>query len=107
MDENMSQAARHALRNTQVSRSTVSKKIKALDGIQTLIWHANADNAVEGSLNLGLHYRHDDPDRPWGRKPAWYVFQAFGTEHESEVLDQYLPVIGVSQWSEIMHQVNE
>ena len=32
MDENMSQAARHALRNTIVSRSTVSKKIKALDG---------------------------------------------------------------------------
>lgn len=32
MNENMSQSARHALRNTQVSRSTVSKKIKALDG---------------------------------------------------------------------------
>lgn len=32
MDENMSQAACHALRNTQVSRSTVSKKIKVLDG---------------------------------------------------------------------------
>jgi hypothetical protein len=32
MDENMSQAARHALRNTIVSRSTVSKKIKVLDG---------------------------------------------------------------------------
>lgn len=32
MDKNMSQAARHALRNTQVSRSTVSKKIKVLDG---------------------------------------------------------------------------
>ena len=32
MDENMSQSARHALRNTVVSRSTVSKKIKALDG---------------------------------------------------------------------------
>lgn len=28
----MSQAARHALRNTQISRSTVSKKIKVLDG---------------------------------------------------------------------------
>ena len=28
MDENMSQAARHALRNTIISRSTVSKKIK-------------------------------------------------------------------------------
>lgn len=31
MDENMSQSARHALRNTIVSRSTVSKKIKTLD----------------------------------------------------------------------------
>ena len=31
-EENMSQAARHALRNTIVSRSTVSKKIKVLDG---------------------------------------------------------------------------
>src|SRR5574344_441749 len=32
MDENMSQAGKHALRNTIISRSTVSKKIKALDG---------------------------------------------------------------------------
>lgn len=32
MDENMSQSARHALRNIQVSRSTVSKKIAKLDG---------------------------------------------------------------------------
>lgn len=32
MNENMSQAAKHALRNTILSRSTVSKKIKVLDG---------------------------------------------------------------------------
>ena len=32
MSENMSQAARHALRNTVISRSTVSKKMKVLDG---------------------------------------------------------------------------
>lgn len=32
MSENMSQAARHALRNTIISRSTVSKRIKVLDG---------------------------------------------------------------------------
>ena len=32
MDENMSQSARHALRNTVISRSTVSKKIASLDG---------------------------------------------------------------------------
>ena len=32
MDENMSQSAHHALRNTIVSRSTVSKKLAKLDG---------------------------------------------------------------------------
>ena len=32
MSENMSQAARHALRNITIHRSTVSKKIKVLDG---------------------------------------------------------------------------
>ena len=32
MSENMSQAARHALRNTIISRSTVSKKLSKLDG---------------------------------------------------------------------------
>ena len=32
MDENMSQSARHALRNTIISRSTVSKKMGKLDG---------------------------------------------------------------------------
>lgn len=32
MDENMSQAARHALRNVVISRSTVSKKLAKLDG---------------------------------------------------------------------------
>lgn len=37
MSENMSQAACHALRNTVVSRSTVSKKIKVLNGSITEI----------------------------------------------------------------------
>lgn len=32
MEENMSQSARHALRNTIISRSTVSKKMAKLDG---------------------------------------------------------------------------
>lgn len=32
MEENMSQSARHALRNTQISRSTVSKKMAKLNG---------------------------------------------------------------------------
>ena len=83
------------------------KKVEKLSAIQTLIWHASSDNDVEGNLNLGLHYRENDPKNPWGRKPAWYVFQAFETAREREVLDQYLPVVGVKSWDDIMHQVND
>ena len=47
MSENMSQAARHALRNTSVSRSTVSKKLKVLDGsINEVIYKSNTQPDV-------------------------------------------------------------
>lgn len=83
------------------------KKVEQLPGIQTLIWHALQDSAVEGNLNLGLHYAKDYANDPWGKKPSWYVYQAYGTANESAVLDQYLPVIGVSKWSDIIHQVTD
>ena len=42
MNENMSQAAKHALRNIIISRSTVSKKLKVLDGsIEEIITKSN------------------------------------------------------------------
>lgn len=83
-------------------------KVKRLSGIQTLIWHAISDNDVEGNLNLGLHYRRNDPKYgEWGRKPSWYVYQAFGTVKESEVLDPYLKYVGVNNWDEIMHDVTD
>lgn len=48
MDENMSHAARHALRNTPVSRSTVSKKIKGLDGsiVETITKSTNQPDVL-------------------------------------------------------------
>ena len=47
MSENMSQAAHHALRNTSVSRSTVSKKLKVLDGsINEVIYKSNTQPDV-------------------------------------------------------------
>lgn len=91
------------LREQAACAAYALKKVEALSGIQTLIWHASTDNETEGNLNLGLHYRENHPGNPWGRKPAWYVFQAFGTEREREVLDQYLPIIGVSDWNNILH----
>lgn len=56
MDENMSQAARHALRNTQVSRSTVSKKIGKLDG--TIIENITRTNNQPDILYIEMDEIH-------------------------------------------------
>ena len=93
------------LREQAACAAYALKKVRNLSAIQTLIWHASTDNDVEGNLNLGLHYRENYTPDPWGRKPAWYVFRAFGTADENAVLDPYKSVVGISDWSEIMHQV--
>ena len=93
------------LREQAACAAYALKKVRNLSAIQTLIWHASTDNDVEGNLNLGLHYRENYTPHPWGRKPAWYVFRACGTADENAVLDPYKSVVGISDWSEIMHQV--
>ena len=77
------------------------KKVNALEGIDGIQWHNWRDNRAEGGLRIGLRRFSDDTESPSGPKPAWYVWQAAGTPSESSVLDQYLPVIGLSSWSEI------
>lgn len=99
--------SQESLRDQAACAAYALKKVEQLSGIQTLIWHSLSDNDVEGNLNLGLHYRKNDPTDPWGKKPSWYVYQAYGTANESAVFDLYLPVVGVSTWSEIIHPVTD
>ena len=47
----------------------------------------------------------DDETDPGGVKPAWEVWKAAGTEKEDEVFAPYLKVIGLNDWSEIFHKV--
>lgn len=56
MDENMSQSARHALRNTEVSRSTVSKKIAKLDG--TIVENINKSTDQSNILYIEMDEIH-------------------------------------------------
>ena len=56
MDENMSQSARHALRNTVISRSTVSKKIGKLDG--TIIENITRTNNQPDILYIEMDEIH-------------------------------------------------
>lgn len=56
MSENMSQSARHALRNVEVSRSTVSKKIAKLDG--TIIENITKSNNQPDVLYIEMDEIH-------------------------------------------------
>lgn len=96
------------LNNQAACAAYALNKVKRLSAIETLIWHAIADNDTEGSLNLGLHYRQQDIEHgSFAPKPSWYVYQAFGTPNEATILDPYKRLIGITDWDEIIHQVND
>ena len=80
------------------------KKIKYLDGIDGFQYHNWQDNRREGGLRIGLRRFPDDAEDPSGIKPVWYVYQAFGTDKEKEVYDQYKEMIGIQSWDEIRYQ---
>ncbi|MGB6152492.1 MAG: DUF5722 domain-containing protein [Pricia sp.] len=82
------------------------KKIKYLEGIDAFQYHNWQDNRQEGGLRIGLRRFPDDADDPGGIKPVWKVYQAFGTEQEDEVYDQYKEIIGIDSWDEIRHKVD-
>lgn len=82
------------------------KKIAQLDGIDAIQWHNWIDNRTEFGLRIGLRRFPDDTESPLGPKPVWYLYQAWGTQAEDEVFDQYLPVIGIGSWENFIHTVN-
>jgi len=82
------------------------KKIKYLEGIDAFQYHNWQDNRQEGGLRIGLRRFPDDAEDPGGIKPVWKVYQAFGTDQEDEVYDQYKEIIGIESWDEIRHKVD-
>lgn len=82
------------------------EKVKRLDGIDGFQWHNWIDGRREYGLRIGLRRFPDDETEPMGKKPVWSAMQAAGTKNESNVLDPYKAVIGISDWKEIMHEVD-
>ena len=80
------------------------KKVAGLDGIDAIQWHNWADNKAEFGLRIGLRSFDEGSWAGLTPKPVWYVWKAAGSEDESTIFDQYLPVLGVKSWSEIMHE---
>ena len=81
------------------------KKLETLDGIDAFQWHNWIDNRDEGGLRIGLRRFPDDNTDPGGKKPVWYAYQAAGTTQEDSVFEFYKSIIGIQNWSEVIHSV--
>lgn len=81
------------------------KKINALEGIEGIQWHNWFDNKSEGA-KLGLR-KYDDTEYSGEPKPAWYTYQAAGTEDEETWFESqgYASVVG-EEWG-VIHTVTD
>lgn len=92
-----------ALREQAASMAYVMKKLSACTGIDAYQMHNWIDNREEGGLRIGVRRFSDDPTEPYGRKPAWFVFEAYDTDREDQVFEFAKDVIGINDWKEIIH----
>lgn len=80
------------------------KKLEKLDTVSMFHFHNWVDNRGEGGLRIGLRRYPDDEVDPHGRKPVWYVFQALDTPEEDKAIEFAKPVIGISNWDEVVYR---
>lgn len=92
-----------ALRDQAAGMAYAWNKFKTLESIEVFHYHNWVDNRGEGGLRIGLRRFPDDSEDPLGRKPIWFVYQALGTDRETEVTAPYKAVVGVKDWSEVRH----
>ena len=78
------------------------KKVESLAGIDAFILHRHVDHGGEGGLNLGLWTRKPESIATPGRTRKIYdAFKAAGTPDEGRAFEFALPVIGLTNWSQL------
>ena len=93
-----------ALREQAAGMAYAMKKLEACDGLDAYQMHGWFDQRAEGGLRIGVRRFMDDETDPGGRKPAWFVFQAFGTDREDEVFEFAKDIIGIDDWDQVIYK---
>jgi hypothetical protein len=93
-----------ALQEQAAGMAYALKKMDACTGIDAYQMHGWFDQRAEGGLRIGIRRFIDDETDPGGRKPAWFVFRAFGTDREDEAFDFAKKIIGISNWDQIIYK---
>lgn len=94
------------LKEQAASLAYVWKKVKMCKNIDAYIAHSWIDAKYERGLKTGIRKYLDDLNDPCGKKDSWYVYESAGTEREDEVFEFAKSIIGIDQWSEIIHPIN-
>jgi hypothetical protein len=92
-----------ALQEQAAAMAYLWPKLRRLDAIEGFQYHNWVDNRREGGLRIGLRRFPDDADDPLGAKPIWHVYRALDTPDEARVTAFALPLIGIRDWSEVLH----
>lgn len=93
-----------ALQEQAAGMAYALKKLESCTGIDAYQMHGWFDQRGEGGLRIGVRRFPDDETDPSGRKPAWFVFQAFGTDKEDEVFEFAKKIIGIDSWDQVMYK---
>ena len=93
-----------ALEEQAAGMAYALKKLEHCTGIDAYQMHGWFDQRGEGGLRIGVRRFPDDADDPSGRKPAWFVFQAFGTPQEEARFEFAKKIIGITDWDEIFYK---
>ena len=91
-----------SLRDQAAGMAYAWQKVSALSSIDVWHYHNWIDNRHEGGLRIGLRKFPDDSDDPLGKKPIWFVYQAYGTPQQETVFRPYLETIGLESWDDVI-----
>lgn len=84
------------------------KRFNRLPTLEAMDYHRQTDNLNERGLKPGLWtVKPGTTVSPDKRKPAWYVYQKAGTPSEDSAFAFALPIIGVTDWSQIFIPLKE
>lgn len=78
------------------------KKIERLDGVDAFILHRHVDHKDEGGLLLGLRGNQPKAGEALPRKKSYECFRAADTPEWEREFAFALPVIGITNWSQIV-----
>ncbi|MGI8952520.1 MAG: DUF5722 domain-containing protein [Chitinophagaceae bacterium] len=82
------------------------KKCSRLPTLEAFDYHLQTDNHYENGMMFGLWtVKEGTKGSPDKKKPSWYVYQKAGTPSEDDAFAFALPIIGISNWSQIYNNL--